>query len=374
VVTDGLLTREPAAVARVADVVERDLLDRNHVRVKIWTATGTIVYSDERRLEGATYDLDADERAAIRDGKVEAAVSDLGKPENRFERRWDKLLEVYLPLRTPSGERLLFEAYFRYGAVSSAGARIWRTFAPISLGSLVLLELVQIPIAWSLARRLRQRQREREALLRRALEASDTERRRIAADLHDGVVQDLAGVAYALAGAARGDGQQAATRQVLDAAASDVRSSITSLRSLLVDIYPPNLADEGLASAVSDLLARADGRGITASLDVAGLRGRVPVPAAALLYRVAQEALRNVFTHARARTLAVRIESDGSRVLLEVVDDGVGFDVAAVNSGAQAGHFGLKGMRDLVAGAGGTLRIDSAPGDGTRVQAGVPLR
>ena len=125
------------------------------------------------------------------------------EPENRFERGQGKLLEVYLPIRTPSGERLLFEAYFRYTPVSAAGARIWRSFAPISLGALIVLEFVQIPIAWSLARRLRERQREREALLRQALEASELERRRIAADLHDGVVQDLTGVAYSLTGAAR---------------------------------------------------------------------------------------------------------------------------------------------------------------------------
>ena len=103
-------------------------------------------------------------------------MSDLSAPENRYERSQKKLLEVYLPIRTPNGQRLLFEAYFRYGAVSAAGSRIWRSFAPISLGALIVLELVQIPLAWSLARRLRQRQREREALLRQALDASDLER------------------------------------------------------------------------------------------------------------------------------------------------------------------------------------------------------
>ena len=85
----------------------------------------------------------------------------------------------------------------------ATGSQLWRSFAPIALGALIALELVQIPLAYSLARRLRQRSAERELLLHQALEASDVERRHIASDLHDGVVQDLAGVAYALSAQTR---------------------------------------------------------------------------------------------------------------------------------------------------------------------------
>src|SRR3954447_6293490 len=175
-VTSGLLTGQPAAVRRVDAAVRHGVLDRSLVRVKIWTRDGHIVYSDDPRLAGASYTLGKDEIAALDTGVIEAEVSDLKKPENRFDRPFGKLLEVYLPIRTPSGERLLFEAYYRYSAVSASGTRIWRSFAPISIGALVALELIQIPIAWSLARRLRERQRERERLLQQALDASDTQR------------------------------------------------------------------------------------------------------------------------------------------------------------------------------------------------------
>src|SRR4051794_26902211 len=198
-IRNGLLTDQPAAVAKVDRAVTKSVLDRSLVRVKIWKRDGTIVYSDEPRLQGTTYELGDDELEAIDNGVIVAEVSDLSKPENRFERDRGKLLEVYLPIRTPSGNRLMFEAYYRYDAVAASGQRIWRSFAPISLAALLFLELVQIPLAWSLARRLRDRQRERERLLQQTIEASDLERRRIAADLHDGVVQDLAGVAYSLA-------------------------------------------------------------------------------------------------------------------------------------------------------------------------------
>ena len=173
-------------------------------------------------------------------------MSDLTKPENRYEQSQGKLLEVYLPIETPSGEPLLFEAYYRYSLVSSNGNQLWRSFAPIALGSLIALELVHIPLAYSLARRLRQQSEERELLLRQALEASDVERRHIASDLHDGVVQDLAG-----------RGVRARRRQARRANGDAVDPKVAGARRghrrgrasaccgrSLVDIYPPDFGEK----------------------------------------------------------------------------------------------------------------------------------
>lgn len=305
---------------------------------------------------------------------MHADVSDLSTPENQYERNWHKLLEVYLPVRTPGGERLLFEAYYRYDAVASAGGRIWRSFAPISLTALAALELLQIPLAWSLARRLRQRQREREGLLHEALEASDRERRRIASDLHDGVVQDLAGVTYALAGAARQEGTPAAAAAAFGESVEVVRRTMAGLRSLLVEIYPPDLVGEGLGPAVADLLAGAGRHGLATTLDDAGLRSVPPQPVAALLYRVAQEALRNVVAHSGATNVSVRLWSSSSTASVEVADDGVGFDAALADARAAQGHLGLKGLKGLVGDAGGMLEVTSGAGQGTMVSVEVPLR
>src|SRR3954447_9771630 len=348
-VTDGLLTAQPAAVRRVDAAVRHGVLDRSLVRVKIWTRDGRIVYSDEPRLAGALYQLGQDEIAALDKGVIEAEVSDLKKPENRFDRPFNKLLEVYLPIRTPSGERLLFEAYYRYGAVSASGNRIWRNFAPVSIGALIALELIQIPIAWSLARRLRDRQRERELLLQQALEASDTERRRIAGDLHDGVVQDLAGVAFSLAGASKQEHQPAASAALLDRSAGQVRDSIKALRSLLVDIYPPSLADAGLGSALTDLLAGVETRGVTTTLDVDTLHEPVPGEVARVAWRAAQEAVRNVLAHAQAGSVRVRAATVDRAVVLDVIDDGVGFDDETMRARVAEGHVGLRALRGLVA-------------------------
>jgi two-component system, NarL family, sensor kinase len=371
-VTNGLITAQPAAVRKIASVVERDVPDPSLVRVKIWNRDGRIVYSDEPRLEGSTYRLGADEQQAIEQGRIEAEVSDLSKPENRFERSHDKLLEVYLPIRAPNGERLLFEAYYDYSRVSASARRVWRSFAPISFAALVALELVQLPLAYSLARRLRQRQAEREALFQRALDASDVERRRIASDLHDGVAQDLAGVAYTLAGEGRRDDLEPEVAALLERSASDVRASIRSLRSLMVDIYPPNLQEEGLASALTDLLATADTRGVTTALDAEQLHEPVPEPVARLLYRSAQEALRNTLAHARATHVTARVANDGDHASLEFTDDGVGFVPDETIPGVAEGHFGLSGLRALCADAGGEIYVESAPGRGTTVRVEVP--
>lgn len=370
-VTDALVSGATEAVARVDRAVQATKVQSSIVRVKIWRPDGRIVYSDDPRLIGSIYPLGADEQASIETGRIDAEVSDLSKPENRYEREFDKLLEVYLPIETPDGHRLLFEAYYRYDTVHAAGSRLWRSFAPISVAALVMLELVQVPLAWSLARRLRQRQLEREGLLRQTLEASDVERRRIAADLHDGVVQELAGVAYALAAGARGGGGEADRTHTMEESAATVRESIKGLRSLLVEIYPPDLEREGLDSALSDLLARASGRGVHADLDTSELSVALPGPVAGLLYRAAQEALRNTLNHAQASTVHVRVSANAEAAVLEVDDDGRGFDPG---SPAAAGHVGLKGLEGLVGGAGGRLSVISVPGSGTQVRVEVPLR
>lgn len=371
--SDGVIDGDPAAIAAVADSVERSVLDHSLVRVKIWTAGGKIVYSDESRLIGTTYQLGTGELASLRSGRIEAEISDLTKPENRFERTFGRLLEVYLPVYTPSGNALLFEAYYRYSNVQAAGATLFRAFAPITLGSLVVLQLVQLPLAFSLARRLRQRSNERSRLLQRAVDASDIERRQIAADLHDGVVQDLAGVAFALAGAARQpDAGEAAP--LLDRSAAEVRHSIQSLRTLLVDIYPPNLDADAIEAALADLAAATEARGPSVEVDAAGLDGSLAPNTARLLYRATQEALRNVVRHAEAGHVTVDARVEGDVVRLAVTDDGRGFDEREAAEWAAEGHFGLRGLTGLVEDAGGSVAVLTRPGDGTRVEVEVPVR
>jgi signal transduction histidine kinase len=371
-VPEALRHDDPVALARLDSIVRNDVLDDSLVRVKIWTPDGRIIYSDATELIGATYELGDDEQNALRTGVIEAEVSDLDATENRFEREYDKLLEVYLPIGATGSGPLLFEAYYRYDDVAAAGSQLWRSFAPISVGGLVVLELVQIPLAWSLARRLRDRLREREALTWRALEASEAERRQIAGDLHDGVVQQLTGVAYALSAMARQP--SAASSAELESAAEDIRNSVRDLRSLVVDLTPATVQEQGLAAALDDLARRMANGQMTIDVVTDGSVDRVDPVAARLLYRVALEGLRNVVQHAGASTARLNVSAAGTRTRLEVIDDGSGFEPAILASRAAEGHVGLRALHGIVVDAGGTFEVVSAPGAGTTLRVEVPTR
>jgi two-component system, NarL family, sensor kinase len=361
-VTGRLLSGDPRALAAVDRVVEEGVLaDEGVVRVKIWDRSGRIVYSDEPSLIGARYQLGPQDLAEFNGSKAHAEVSDLSKPENRFERQFGKLLEVYLPIQTPNGQALRYEEYYRSSFISARGRRIFGAFAPPMIGALVLLALIQLPLAWWLARRVQRGQDERERLLRRAIEASDVERRRIARDLHDGVVQDLAAVSFSLAASA--EGAPPPYDSELRDAAAETRHGIGQLRTLLVEIYPPELHRAGLEAALTDVLAAASARGLETSLEVdpgADL-GR---DTEALFFRVGQEAIRNAVKHSGARHVSVSVGAVDGRARLEVADDGRGFDPATAGGD---GHFGLRAVDELVRDSGGELGVDSAPGKGARL-------
>lgn len=371
VLQDSIGELDADAIVAVDDAVRFQVLERvpSLLRVKIWSRDGTIVYSDEGRLIGDRFELDA-ESLEVLDGPANgssAEVSDLSEPENRYEEPALKLLEVYMPVSTPSGERYLYEAYFRYDGVVEAGRRAWLRFAPVTLGSLLFLELLQVPLVMSLARRLRRTQEQREHLLQQAIEATDAERRRIASDLHDGVVQDLAGVTFALAATARRVDGEAATQ--VAQAGDQVRDAVRSLRSLLVEIYPPNLYSEGLEAALGDLMAKLEPRGIEATMAV-DAPDDLGLDATQLIYRTAQEGLRNVVAHADARRVDLSVSTRPDKVVLRVIDDGCGLDPD--NIPHKQGHLGLRALAGLASSKGSAIIIESAPGQGTELRLEVP--
>jgi signal transduction histidine kinase len=339
------------------------------VRVKLWGPDGRIVYSDEHRLIGQRFEIGDEEREALEHSTVDAEVSNLSEPENRYERGEKKLLEVYLGIRGPDGSPLLFEAYNRFSSVSASGRRLWLVFAPALIGAMLLLEAAQVPLAWSLLRRLRRGQREREELLQRALDAAENERSRIARDLHDGTVQQLAGVSFTLAAAAdkldrRGDDEEAA---LVEQAADDTRRSVRELRTLLVDLYPPALHRQGLAAALTDLVAPLASRGLDVDLR-ADPALRLPENAERVIFRAAQEALRNVVKHADAERVEVCVDRRNGSVALTVADDGRG----GAAPGEVDGHIGLRIVRDLARDAGGDFALEPRTEGGTLFRFEVP--
>ncbi len=374
----GLLEGDPVAAAVLDDAVRRLVLSDAVVRVKLWRVDGRIIYSDEPRLVGERFPLDAEEQAILL-GTAEAVAehSDLSRPENRYEAGLGDLIEVYARVNAPDGQPLMFEAYIRDAVVNDRTGEIWRNLTAVTYASLGLLLLLLLPVIWQLLSRLRRVQEQRELLWARAAENSSADRRRIAATLHDGVAQDLAATAFVLAGAGASAVREGRSELAADLehAAGAVRNSIASLRSLLVDIYPPSLTATGLDAVLVDLVACSGRRDLrvtlelppttTAPLDPEGER---------LIFRVAQECLRNAVRHAAAQTISVQLADTGPSRVLTVSDDGTGFrpdEVLLMRSRAQTG---LSLLADESRAGGADLRIRSAPGRGTRCRLEVPLR
>jgi signal transduction histidine kinase len=271
---------------------------------------------------------------------------------------------------------LVFEAYYNYERVDQVARRLLQQTLPLVLVPLLILQLVQIPIAISLARRIKRHENERSRLLERALSVSDRERVRFAADLHDGPIQDLAGISYALGAVAPTVIERHAPlmARVQDA----LQRSIESLRGLMTDLYPPDLRSGNLDQTIVTLADQVRESGTEVELDL----GEVPAlseEGVATLYRVARESLANVQKHAQADHVKVTLGlADGGRateqprVRLVVADDGVGVDLGKIDRRAE-GHLGLRLLADRVESLGGELTIISAPGQGTTVQAELPV-
>jgi len=370
----GIASKDAVAIATLDTAVRRFVLGESLVRVKVWDQDGKILYSDAAPLIGQRFDLDADHRHALERGTGVARVSDLDEPRNAPEAGFGKLLEVDVGMRTTTGQPVLLETYFRYDDVVSTGWNSWRRFAPIAVGALLVLELVQVPLAVALARRLQTGERRRRMLLDLAARASEAERRRIASDLHDGVVQDITGVTYELDAArigAAGSGEPDSRDVIIAEAARRLRACIRSLRTLLLDIYPPNLATEGIRPALVDLAASASTDRLTVAVHLEDFMEPSP-QVAAMLYRAAQEAVRNAARHSGARRVDLSVSRHDGVWELVVDDDGKGMSAGRVEARHKEGHLGLHALGELLSDAGGSLALRSAPDAGTRVEIKVP--
>lgn len=220
-------------------------------------------------------------------------------------------------------------------------------------------------------------QKEREALLQQAVDASEAERRRIARDLHDGVVQNLAGMAFTLTATASemkekdGVNGNAGLLELLETSAEETRAAMKDLRTLIIEIAPPTLRREGLHAALLEVLRTIEGAGTETRLELPS-NMRLRQDRASLIFRVAQEVLRNVAAHAEAKHVSVTLREMNKMAVLHITDDGKGFTQEDVARRRAEGHVGTNAIVELAEEAGGTLDIHSQPGKGTRVTLKVP--
>jgi PAS domain S-box-containing protein len=194
----------------------------------------------------------------------------------------------------------------------------------------------------------------------RIVAAGDEARKRLERNLHDGAQQHLVALLLSLK-TLRGQAKDAATADALAHAIDELGQAVDELLELARGIHPAGLTERGLAHALGQLARRAPSQ---VSVDLPSSRYAPAVEAAA--YYVVSEALANVAKYAEATQASVRIEDDGERLLIEVIDDGAGGADAARGSG-------LRGLADRVAALEGTLTIESPVGAGTRIRAEIPL-
>jgi signal transduction histidine kinase len=203
--------------------------------------------------------------------------------------------------------------------------------------------------------------------------AASEERARLARELHDSVTQALFSMTLQTRAAELLlERDPAAAAEKLASLRDLQRDALAEMRSLIFELRPSGIAEQGLVHALRTHTAAIEGRiGLPVAFETtlpAGPSG-VPLDVEEAVYRIAQEALHNVVRHARARRVEVRLGADEREVRLSVVDDGVGFDPDAV----PPGHLGVDGMRARAERLGGSLSIETGPGAGTSLAVVVPL-
>jgi len=223
---------------------------------------------------------------------------------------------------------------------------------------------------------LEEMNRIREQLLGKLISAQEEERRRIARELHDEASQSLAALALNLEAVADTlPVRYHDAKQKLDILKEQAIQTLGDIRNLALELRPSALDDLGLSMAidwyVKDYLVK---RGLDVKIEVIGAKTKLPSYTETMLFRITQEALTNIVKHAEATQVRVQLQLSDSMAIVQVEDNGKGFDVeAALSEEGVRRNLGLHGMAERATLLGGTFTIRSQPGQGTCVHVEVPL-
>jgi signal transduction histidine kinase len=246
---------------------------------------------------------------------------------------------------------------------------------PVVAGAGMLMSLLTFVRFGGMARDMAiQHERRRAAI--QIVQSSDKERIKLAADLHDGPVQEVAMLSYTAhlvrAQLARGDLGRA--DEMLEELQRNLEAQVRELRQVMTALRPPVLDQQGLEAALQQHIQQFESEHqIMADLTIERQASDLASEVETVLYRIAQEALSNVRKHARADHAWVTMDgTEDGQVRLQVRDNGVGFDPGQASRLLAEGHFGLAGMRERVTFVGGRFDVRSAPGQGTTIEVAMP--
>jgi len=366
------------------------------VSLKIWRADGRVVFATQGGDEGRTFAIDAGLRTAL-EGRIYSEISGRSAAEQSAhgQPRRARVIETYTPIHAEGSGKVIGAAEF-YADVSevdreaaNAQRRAWLIVASAMLLLYVLLYLIVRGGSQTIARQqfeLEEKLRQLTALnaqneklhgrVRRAAERAtalnESFLRRVSSDIHDGPGQDLGFASMQLKNLTDDPVlRDAGVQERLSPVRTAVEAALRDLCAITADIQLPELealsACELVERVVRDFQAKT-GTSVKLTNNLAPLAMSMRVKIT--LYRLLQEALANTYRHANARYPRVSVNSDGGTLLLEVSDDGPGFDT---QSALMKGRLGLTGMRERAEVLGGSFEIASRPGQGSRIRIGLPL-
>jgi signal transduction histidine kinase len=215
-----------------------------------------------------------------------------------------------------------------------------------------------------------------EQLLAKVIAAQEDERKRLAAEIHDSVAQQLAGMLaqIQISQALLGAGQLAEVAEQLARLRQIVGDSVKEVRQIIFNLRPTSLDDLGLIPSIENYVKRYERDGDTRVMLETRQRQRLPPALETTVFRLVQESLTNIKKHARARSVRIRLHIDAHQVSLAITDDGIGFSWSQMTDKFLRGDaHGVEGMKERTALLGGTFRIDSEEGKGTTVRVDIPL-
>lgn len=393
----------PAQQIRELDrLMDTTTLGDRIVAIKVWSARGEILYSNNAAVRGRSYPVSRGLQRALL-GEVVTSISDLQEPENELERaRWSRLLETYAPVRRSGSDEVVAAVEF-YQSLEGLGGEILaarlKSWGVVGACTVVMYLLLSGMVGRGSMLIARQQRELREKVAQLTLLLAEKQRlqariqraaggttalneqllRRISADLHDGPAQDVGLALLRLDSLTERceacplpSSDATHPREDLRRIAFALQSALDELRTIAAGLRLPALDElplaEVVARAVQDYQRKS---GTPVALDTRDGQVATPLSVKITLYRLLQEALTNAYRHGGGVGVEARVWPEGQTVWVEVRDAGPGFDPQMPRSATA--HLGLVSLRERIELLGGSFAIESQPGRGTVVRASLPL-
>ncbi len=384
--TDSISQEHLEALGRL---LEDTPLGKQIVAFKVWGANGRVIYSTESSAIGQVYPMHEGLRIAT-GGQVSSKISELTEDENAPERgRYRRLLETYAPVHLQGSSQVIAVAEFYQTVddlekeVAAAQQRSWLVVAAAATLMYLALAVFVRRASDTITRQEKQNQALDERVRRAAARTTalnESWLRRISAELHDGPIQDLTQALLELdwlaensESDASGASAKANGNKNLDSIRGSIRYTLQELRTISGGLVLPQLRELTLEDLVRRVIRAHEQRtGTSVHLDLARLPTNASLPVKITVYRVIQEALTNAFRHAGGVDQVVSMSGDGDHLNIQISDGGPGFQGMSPTDDGK--HLGLIGMRERVESLGGEFKVQSRPGEGTRIIARLPLQ